>query len=152
MNLNEQADSDFARARRRSLLRGALARFRREPAASNRLLSFDEVRRAVRADNRLYLGTRTVEVYKIVGSVGRRRDFDRFFMPSRASVGEKWKRIDRSFHRADDLPPVELHKIGDAYFVVDGHHRVSVARCHSIETLEAKVTEFHPALADARVR
>ncbi len=149
MDLNEQVDSDFARARRRSLLRGAVARIRREPAASNWLLSFDDVRRAARTDNGLYLGTMVVEVDRIVGSVGRRRDFDRFFMPSRASVGERWKRIDRAFHRAEDLPPVELYKIGDAYFVVDGHHRVSVARCHRVETLEAKVTDFQPGLAAA---
>jgi len=146
MDLNEQTDSDFARARRRSLLRGALARLRGE-TASNRLLSFDEARRALLANNHRHLGMRVVQADKIVGSVGRRRDFDRFIVPSRASVGERWKRMDRAFHRADDLPPVELHKIGDAYFVVDGHHRVSVARYHGVRTVEAGVVEFYPKLS-----
>jgi hypothetical protein len=143
MNLNEQVDADFTRARRRARLRAVMARIRREQAA-NRLLSFDEVRRELVANNRLYRGTRVVEVEEIVGSVGRWDEFDRSFLPARASVGHKWKRIDRAFHRAQDLPPVELYKIGDAYFVVDGHHRVSVARYHGVPTVEATVAEFHP--------
>ena len=143
MNLNEQVDADFTRARRRARLQALVARVRREHT-SNRLLSFDDVRRERVATNRLYRGTKVVDVNEIIGSVGRWRDFDRSFLPARASVGHKWKRIDRAFHRAEDLPPVKLYEIGDAYFVVDGHHRVSVARYHYVPTLEATVVEFHP--------
>jgi len=143
MDLNEQVDADFTRARRRARLRALGARLRRE-STSNRLLSFDDVRRVLVANNRLQRGTRVVEVDQIVGSVGRWRDFDRSFLPARASVGQRWKRIDRAFQRGEDLPPVELYEIGDAYFVVDGHHRVSVARYHDVPTLEAAVAEFHP--------
>jgi hypothetical protein len=144
MDLNEQVDSDFTRARRRAFLRRVLARLRNGPA-SNQLLSFDEVRRALLANNRIHLGTKVVEVEKIVGTVGRRRDFDRTFLPTRASAEGRWKRIDRAFHRAEDLPPVNLYKIGDSYFVLDGNHRVSVARYHGIQTIEAMVTEFFPS-------
>jgi hypothetical protein len=150
MDLNEQADTDFIRARRRAHLQAVVARFRREHA-SNRLLSFDHVRRELLADNRLYRGRRVVEPDQIVGSVGRWRDFDRSFLPARASMGERWKRIDRAFQRGEDLPPVELYKIGNAYFVVDGHHQVSVARYHEVPTVEAAVAEFHPKLRAARV-
>ena len=151
MDLNEQVDADFTRARRRARLRELVARIRREHA-SNRLRSFDDVRRErLVANNRLHRGTRVVEVEEIVGSVGRWRDFDRSFLPARASVGHKWKRIDRAFHRAEDLPPVELYEIGEAYFVVDGHHRVSVARYHDVPTVEAAVVEFHPKLPAAPV-
>jgi hypothetical protein len=143
MNLNEQVDADFTRARRRARLQALVARVRREHT-SNRLLSFDDVRRERVANNRLYRGTRVVEVDEIIGSVGRWRDFDRSFLPARASVGHKWKRIDQAFHRAEDLPPVKLYEIEDAYFVVDGHHRVSVARYHYVPTVEATVVEFHP--------
>jgi hypothetical protein len=59
-------------------------------------------------------------------------------------MAERWKRIDRAFQRGEDLPPVELYEVGEAYFVVDGHHRVSVARYHDVPTLEAAVAEFHP--------
>jgi hypothetical protein len=150
MDLNEQVDIDFIRARRRVLLRAVVTRFRREHT-SNRLLSFDDVRRQLLADNHRYRGTKVVEADKIVGSVGRWGQFDRVFLPARASVGERWKRIDRAFHCAKDLPPVELYKIGDAYFVVDGHHRVSVARYHDVPTVEASVTEFHPKVPAAQV-
>jgi hypothetical protein len=143
MDLNEQVDIDFTRARRRARLRALGARLRREHT-SNRLLSFDDVRRDLVANNRLHRGTRVVEVDEIVGSVGRWRDFDRSFLPARASVGHKWMQIDRAFQRGEDLPPVELYEIGDAYFVVDGHHRVSVARYHDVPTLEASVAEFYP--------
>src|SRR3712207_9099193 len=105
MDLNEQADTDFLRARRRAVLRAVVTRFRRRPT-SNRLLSFDDVRRTLLADNRLYRGTRVVEVDEIVGSVGRWRDFDRSFLPARASVGQRWKRIDRAFQRGEDLPQI----------------------------------------------
>src|ERR687889_668903 len=91
------------------------------------------------------------EVDEIIGSVGRWRDFDRSFLPARASVGQRWKRIDRAFQKGEDMPPVELYEIGDTYFVVDGHHRVSVARYHDVPTLEAAVVEFHPKLPAAPV-
>jgi hypothetical protein len=143
MDLNEQVDADFTRARRRARLRALVARIRREHTP-NRLLSFEVVRRELVANNRLYRGRRVVEVDEIVGSVGRWDEFDRYFLPARASVGQRWKRIDRAFQRGEDLPPVELYEIGDAYFVVDGHHRVSVARYHDVPTVEATVAEFHP--------
>ena len=88
---------------------------------------------------------------RIVGSLGRERDFDQTVLPAEASVEERWKRIDRAFQRGEDLPPVELYEIGDAYFVVDGHHRVSVARYHDVPTVEAAVVEFHPQLRAAPV-
>ena len=61
-------------------------------------------------------------------------------------MADRWKRIDRAFHRGEDLPPVKLYKLRDAYFVVDGRHRVSVVRYHDVQTLEAEVTEFRPKL------
>src|ERR671920_2209280 len=88
MNLNEQVDADFTRARRRARLRAVVARVRREHT-SNRLLSFDDLRRELAANNRRPRGKRVVEVDEIVGSVGRWRDFDRSFLPARASVGHK---------------------------------------------------------------
>jgi len=148
MNLNEQVDADFTRARRRARLRAVVARIRRDHV-SNKLRSFDDIRSEFAANNRLQRGTRVVEVDEIVGSVGRWDEFDRSFLPARASVGHRWKRIDRAFHRAEDLPPVELYEIGDAYFVVDGHHRVSVARYHDVPTVEASVAEFYPRRAAA---
>ena len=140
MQPNEQADIDFSRARRRAFLRRIGAYLRRDPA-SNRLLSFDEVKKTLGLVSQAYLGMRTVEASKIVGSVGRHRDFDRAFLPSKPGLGERWKRIDQMMRRGE-IPPISLFKIGDAYFVNDGNHRVSVARQQGIEMIDAEVTEI----------
>ena len=87
-------------------------------------------------------GMRTVLVRQIGGSVGRCSGFDRDFMPTKASSEERWKRIDRTFHRGEKLPPVSLYKIGGFYFVLDGHHHVPVACYYGIEWIDAYVTEF----------
>ena len=78
----------------------------------------------------------------MVGSVGRCSDFDGAFLPLRESARRKWERIDRAFHRGEELPPVGLYRIGEKYFVNDGNHRVSVARYHRVEWIDAEVTEF----------
>jgi len=85
---------------------------------------------------------RTVEVEKITGSVGRYRDFDASFLPLRESIAHRWSRIDRAYHRGDELPAVSLYKIRDAYFVRDGNHRVSVARYHGVAAIDAEVVEI----------
>ena len=136
-----QADKDFTSARRRAFLRRIGACLRNDPA-SNQLLSFDEVKKALGAVEQVYLGLREVPVEKIVGSVGRHRDFDRAFLPSKGDLGTRWKKIDQMVNRAEELPPVSLYKLGDAYFVQDGNHRVSVARIQGVEMIDAEVTEL----------
>lgn len=141
MSLDEQVDKEFSLARRKAWLRRIGARLRRD-AASAALLCFEEVRKTSGASGGVRRGRRTVPSGQVAGSVGRCSEFDRAFLPTRASVGTKWKRIDRAFHRGEELPPVSLYKIGDSYFVLDGHHRVSVARYHGVEWIDAEVTEF----------
>jgi hypothetical protein len=147
MDLNEQADKDFAAARRRAWLRRLDARFRRRRDPGDAPASFHDLQNERRAYNRVRRGIRVVDTDKIVGSVGRSKDFDRRFLPLRASTGERWKRVDVAFHGGADLPPVTLYKLGGAYFVLDGNHRISVARFHGLRAVEAEVTEFLPARA-----
>jgi hypothetical protein len=139
MMVDAQVDADFDRARRQAFFGGLRTRFL---GARDRLLSFDEARKALGVNNRFYLGTKVVEVSKIVGSVGRHEEFDRNFMPAKSSLSYKWKRIDRALRRGVELPAVSLYKIGDAYFVVDGNHRVSVSRYQGVEMIDAEVTGF----------
>ena len=146
MSLEEQVDKEFLRARHRAFFGRLVARLRGIPERGA-LPAFDEARRTLGADNRSYLGRRVVEVSKIVGSVGRHTHFDRGFIPIKAGMAERWKRVDRAFHRGVELPPVRLYKLGGAYFVEDGNHRVSVARYHGVEWIEAEVVEFHPRLS-----
>ncbi len=139
--LEEQVDKDFGVARRKALLRRIGACLRRD-TASDGLLCFDDLRKISGAMGRIHRGMRTVPVAQIGGSVGRCSEFDGDFMPAKASVKERWKRIDRAFHRGEELPPVSLYKVGGFYFVLDGHHRVSVARYHGVEEIDAYVTAF----------
>ena len=141
MDPHEQSDRDFSRARRKAFLRRIGAYLRRDPG-SNQLLSFEEVKGALGVISQVYLGLREVPVSKIVGSVGRHRDFDRAFLPSKPDLGTRWRRIDEIMNRAEELPPVSLYKIGDAYFVQDGNHRVSVARQRGVEMIDAEVIEL----------
>jgi hypothetical protein len=141
LSIEEQVDADFTRARHKAFLHRMKARLRGDPF-STYPLSFEEVRKALGASNKVRLGRRTVPVERIVGSVGRYRDFDQTFLPAKASVGTKWRRIDRAFHRGEELPPVMLYKVGEAYFVEDGNHRVSVARYQGVEWIDAEVVEL----------
>ena len=152
MSLEAQVDADFSRARRRALLRQVRTRLRRDNTSEWQLLCFDDLGRIPWASARVYRGTRTVPVSQIGGSVGRCSEFDGDFMPAKASVEERWKRIDRAFHRGEELPPVSLYKVGGFYFVLDGHHRVSVARYHGVEWVDAEVTEFGARPSKARGR
>jgi hypothetical protein len=135
-------DFEFTRTRRRAFLRRMQARIFGDPA-STRMRSFEDISNEFRAFNGVRLGRRVVAVEEIAGSVGRSGDFYRTFLPARGSLETRWKRVDRAYHRGRDLPPVSLFKVGDAYFVEDGNHRVSVARYQGVEWIEAEVTILH---------
>jgi hypothetical protein len=150
VGIEEEVDADFTRARRRSFVRRVGARLRGDPSSTRSLLSFEEVRKALGAPNRVRLGPRVVPVERIVGSVGRHRDFDRDFLPAKADLEERWKRVDRAFHLGKELPPVALHKVGGAYFVEDGNHRVSVARYQGVGWIDAEVVELRSPATAAR--
>ena len=150
MSLEEQVDADFTRARRRAFLRRLMARLRNGPATDG-LPCFEDFRKKLGVVGGIRVGRRVVRVEQIAGSVGRSSEFDQVFLPTKASVGERWKRIDRAFHRGEELPPVSLYKIGDSYFVADGNHRVSVARYQGVEWIDAEVTEFHTSARDGEV-
>jgi len=78
----------------------------------------------------------------IIGSEGRYSDFDRRFLPRSDTLKQRWSSIDSAMIDSIELPPVELYKIGDIYFVRDGNHRVSVARQQGQSYIDAYVTEL----------
>lgn len=140
-SVEEQVDSDFQHALRRAFLHRWRDRLRKG-SAHDRLLSFDEAKSELARWSQSYRGVRPVEVEKIKGSVGRYRDFDESFLPLKRSMRARWRRIDRAYHRGEELPAISLYKIGEAYFVRDGNHRVSVARYHGVEEIDAEVVEL----------
>ena len=107
----------------------------------SRLLSYDEVRASLRIGGPIYRGIQTVAVSQIVGSLNRYHQFDRAFLPTENQIAPRWVSVDRAFYKAVSLPPVLLYKVGQVYFVVDGHHRVSVAREQGQEFIDAEVRE-----------
>jgi hypothetical protein len=133
-----RAEDDYGRVRRKAWLRDVVARLAGRP---NQLLSYDAVKRSLKLGGPIYRGVKTVPVAQIVGSIDRYRDFDQVFLPKQSSTANRWKSIARAFYSDVDLPPVRLYKVGDAYFVIDGHHRVSVAREQGIEFIDAEVQE-----------
>ena len=134
----QQARQHFREARKQAFVNEVLSSLSGRPRD---LLSFREVQQ------RLGLRTcgmghlETVPVAKIVGSEGRYHDFDREFLPLHAATHERWERLDMAFQRMESVPPVELYKAGDVYFVRDGNHRVSVARQRGATYVDAYVID-----------
>lgn len=137
--IDSLAHDDFERAFYRSLWRKLIARL---TGRNNELMPFDEVRHALPYSGQRDIGLQSVPIEKIVGSVGRYRDFDRAFLPTQRQTTERWVNIRRAHYNDVSLPPVELYKIGEVYFVKDGNHRVSVTRDRNQVDIDAYVTEI----------
>jgi hypothetical protein len=133
------AREDFRRAHTRAVLEQIGARLRGESAA---LVCYDDVQEAVSADSRISRGLQDIPIDAIVGSVGRCTDFTRTFLPLRDETEGRWARVELAATSLAGLPPIDVYKIGDVYFVHDGNHRVSVARQFGATHIEAYVTEF----------
>jgi hypothetical protein len=141
------AQSDFSRARRARLLSDIARRLRREPDDVALMLPFEEVVEALGRTGQRDVGLEVVALDAIVGSVDRTVDFDRGLRPTSSRLRSRWERIAAAQRRGEALPPVSLYKIGDLYFVRDGHHRVSVAKSLGRKDIDAYVTEV-----DTRVK
>lgn len=131
------ANSLYARARSRGQ-RGQF--WSRLTGRSRCLLRLASIEADCRLDANCDAGLQTVAIAQILGSEGRSADFDRNFCPLRDHNRERWLGIARARHQGKALPPVRLVRIGDVYFVRDGHHRISVARALGQEAIEARVT------------
>ncbi|QIN85408.1 hypothetical protein GBA63_22145 (plasmid) [Rubrobacter tropicus] len=151
--LQEKSMKDFARARRtastRRLLGRLAARLRGVALCCASPACFEAAREGSGALPRGRERVETVEVARIRGTVGRCRDFDRDFLPLSSALAKRWVSVDRAFHEGRTLPPVELYELGGDYFVVDGNHRVSVARVHGAAAVDAVVKRYAKAHAAA---
>lgn len=134
----EQARSDFQRARFKAFLNQVWGALSGQPSS---LLSYDEIKEKLHVGGPIYRGVKTVRVDQIAGSLNRYHDFDRVFLPKSDELAQRWQSVNRAFYQEISLPPVVLYKVGEVYFVVDGHHRVSVARRQGQVFIEAEVRE-----------
>src|SRR6266487_4656490 len=129
----------FQEARRKAMLTKLLDARRRHPST---MFSLEDVRTRLNIRGQRWLGHQTVPLDHIIGSEGRYSDFDRRFLPRSNALKNRWSSIDRAMQAAIELPPIDLYKIGDVYFVRDGNHRVSVARQQGQIYIDAYVTEL----------
>ncbi|HEV7664468.1 MAG TPA: hypothetical protein VGQ62_13090 [Chloroflexota bacterium] len=143
MSIDHQVQAEYEQARRKASWRNIVSRL---TGQRNELLRFEEVRRQLRAQGRRDAGARPVPLDAIVGSVGRYRDFDAAFLPRQTQTKGRWLSIDRAHHEEVSLPPVELYRLGETYFVKDGNHRVSVARERGQVYVDATVIELQAAV------
>jgi hypothetical protein len=144
------AQFDFSRARRRRALSRLANRLRGVPSDLNVILPFEEVVEALGYRGERYLGLQVISLDSIVGSVDRSRDFDRRFMPTTGRVRSRWERIATATRRGEEIPPIDVYRIGELHFVKDGHHRVSVARALGFKVVDAYVTEVLTAVGADR--
>jgi hypothetical protein len=120
----------------------ALARrLSRDPGDVDVILPFDEVVSALGRVEERYVGLAEIPLDSVLGTVDRERGFDRQFRPTTARVRARWERIANAARRGETLPPISVYRIGEVYFVRDGHHRVSVARALGREVIEAYVVD-----------
>jgi hypothetical protein len=140
MVFEQLASSDYERAVSRGFFRKVLNKL---TGTENKLLPFDEVRARLPMSGQSYRGLKQVEIDKIVGSFGRYLDFDRVFLPIQRTTKDRWVSINKAHYQQIPLPPVELYKIGEIYFVKDGNHRISVARQRGQIFIDAFVTEIN---------
>jgi hypothetical protein len=136
--LDSRVRSDFSRARFKSFINQVFSVL---SGQRNNLLSYDDVKEKLRIGGPIYRGVKTVRTNQIVGSLNRYHEFDRAFLPKEDQLANRWQKVDRAFYEDIHLPPVVLYKVGQVYFVVDGHHRVSVAREQGQDFIEAEVRE-----------
>jgi hypothetical protein len=137
--LSLQASEDFSKARGRALL-SRIQNFL--DADKDRLLSFNDVKEILKPKNETYRGMQTVPIELIVGSEGRYRDFNKYFLPKADHLRARWERVDVAHLKDIILPAIQLYEIGGVYFVRDGNHRVSVARMQGAGSIDAEVTSL----------
>ncbi|MCC7117737.1 MAG: hypothetical protein IT310_04360 [Anaerolineales bacterium] len=137
-HLHSRAKADFSKARFKAFINQI-----KSVVSGKRttLLSYDEIKEKLHIGGPVYRGIQTIRVDQIAGSLNRYHEFDDVFLPKEDALGKRWESVDRAFYQDVNLPPIVLYKVGDVYFVVDGHHRVSVAKEQGQVFIEADVRE-----------
>jgi hypothetical protein len=108
---------------------------------NERLLELDEVEERLKPFGRRYLGVRPIPLDALVGTDSRASSFTRDFRPLHSFSRDRMRSVEAAF--ADGaFPPIVTVKLGETYFVIDGHHRAALARRAGAEMIDADVTEL----------
>lgn len=139
-----QAAQDFRSARRAADMERVMSRLL---GRSSELLSYEEVRKKLHATTVYPQELQDIPLDAIIGSVGRYEDFTRTFLPTQESDLERWAGVHQATQQFAGLDPIELYQIGEAYFVRDGNHRVSVAHQLGATHIQAYVSEVETTVS-----
>jgi hypothetical protein len=143
--------STYDKARRQKVGRRLMAKLRDEQ--TQELLPLSEVTSRLRMFEQSHVGVRPIPVDRIVGTVDRTGDFDREFLPRRPEIGARWKRVEQAFPEGD-FPPIVVYEVDGRYFLVDGHHRVAIAKRRGVQSIDADITRLrtrYPLPPDADI-
>jgi hypothetical protein len=131
---------NFLRAHSRARREEMLARLGGKPTS---LLPFEVLSAILKGYQQIPRPkTEMVPLDKIVGSVGRYKDFTRDFLPKSMAMRDRWAAVEQAMESMVGTPPIEVYRLGEVYFVADGNHRVSVARASGFDAIEAHVTDI----------
>ena len=133
------AQSDFMRARRAYHV-ARIGAWLRRCGCSRTLRSLSPSARLAAGPTRLEV----VPLHAVVGTVEATVTFDLDFRPASSAVRRRWERIALAHRKGDPLPPVALRRQPDGYYVVDGRHRISVARALRHRDIDAWVSGHRP--------
>ena len=138
-NLHQQSRNDFEDAYFKGFVRSIEKWLGQN---HTRLISFNEILHHLSIHRQYDAGLQEIAIDKIIGSVNRYADFDDAFLPRQKHTRSRWEKIDRAYLRDEILPPVDVYQIGEFYFVIDGNHRVSVAKKRGQKWIDAHVVKI----------
>lgn len=107
------------------------------------LYDLNDIKSGLKLDSSHYSGVKVVPIDSIIGTEGRASDFDMGFHPRNEESRERWVNMAMVYLCCFSLPAVQLTQIGDAYFVRDGHHRISVARAFGQTSIDAEIVTWN---------
>lgn len=133
------AHKEYTRALRNAFWQDIHAKFRKD---NKHLMPFAEALNYIQAVTHRKVGQTEVAIDHIIGRSGRFLDFNVSYLPKRRTNDDRWVNVAQAHFEGVQLPLVQLYKIDEHYYVVDGNHRVSVARVLGHTYIQAQVVEI----------
>ena len=99
---------------------------------------FEQVRRSIGLGRPILEGQATIAVADIVGTAERAADFDGCFRPRDRALAHRIDQVGRNEAAMDEA--IDVIRVDRAYFVVDGHKRVSISKSQGREFIDARIS------------
>lgn len=139
LNWELRAPWEFQRALQKGRMESFLGRITGHP---NHLQAFDKAKMELTLTARMSKGREEIPLKQIVGSVDKYEFFTRSLMPLSTRLKNRWITIFNLAQGPRGFPPIDVYRVGEGYFILDGHHRASVSRYLGNQLIEANVTDW----------